>query len=93
MDTQNRVHSRSAGWLNLLGQFASLASTHYFMAYLISVIILLATGTATPKLPEGFDPETDDMPSAEGWFPTNKQFMGIYTACLLFTVSAWDGGV
>ncbi len=36
------------GWLNLLGQFASLASTHYFMAYIICTIVLLATGTATP---------------------------------------------
>ncbi|KAG2482254.1 hypothetical protein HYH03_018798 [Edaphochlamys debaryana] len=36
------------GWLNLLGQIASLASTHYFMAYTISTIVLLATGTAAP---------------------------------------------
>lgn len=42
------VPRHTPGWLNLLGQFASLASTHYFMAYIISTIALLATGTATP---------------------------------------------
>ncbi|GLC56117.1 hypothetical protein PLESTB_001066200 [Pleodorina starrii] len=86
------------GWLNLLGQIASLASTHYFMAYIISVIALLSTGTATPtpQLPTDssftpteakagdYDYETAYGP---GWFPNNKQFMGIYTACLIITAT------
>ncbi|GLI62318.1 hypothetical protein VaNZ11_004926 [Volvox africanus] len=75
------------GWLNLLGQIASLASTHYFMAYVISVIVLLSTGTATPELPEGAIPDYDEMPKGPGWFPSNKQFMGIYTGCLLLTAT------
>ncbi|EFJ50420.1 amino acid carrier 3 [Volvox carteri f. nagariensis] len=76
------------GWLNLLGQIASLASTHYFMAYIISMIILLSTGTAAPTLPKGIEQGTDyDVPEGSGWFPDNKQFMGIYTACLVFTAT------
>ena len=35
-----------AGWLNLLGQFASLSSTHYVMTLIIEVIVMLSTGTA-----------------------------------------------
>ncbi|KAG2436300.1 hypothetical protein HXX76_006611 [Chlamydomonas incerta] len=79
------------GWLNLLGQFASLASTHYFMAYIISTIALLATGTATPPPEEQVDENGDlldyaDMPAGPGWVPKNgKVFFGIYSACLFTT--------
>ncbi|GFR47638.1 hypothetical protein Agub_g9380 [Astrephomene gubernaculifera] len=85
------------GWLNLLGQIASLASTHYFMAYIISTIVLLATGTATPQqqvegaegsalLPADYSGGGEGA-EGSGWFPNNKQFMGIYTACLVLTAS------
>ncbi|KXZ54383.1 hypothetical protein GPECTOR_5g461 [Gonium pectorale] len=76
------------GWLNLLGQIASLASTHYFMAYIVSTIVLLSTGTATPQLdPEQPIPDDYDMPAGPGWYPNHKQFFGIYAACLFTTAT------
>ncbi|GIL93046.1 hypothetical protein Vretifemale_20527 [Volvox reticuliferus] len=57
------------------------------MAYVISVIVLLSTGTATPELPEGVIPDNNEMPEGRGWFPDNKQFMGIYTGCLVLTAT------
>ncbi|GIL66299.1 hypothetical protein Vafri_19898 [Volvox africanus] len=57
------------------------------MAYIISVIVLLSTGTATPELPEGVIPDYGEVPEGPGWFPNNKQFMGIYTGCLVLTAT------
>lgn len=69
------------GWLNLLGQIASVASTHYFMAYILTSIALLCTGTAA--LPAGSPPPDDDYTLGPGWEPTINQFFAIYTGCLL----------
>lgn len=52
------------GWLNLLGQIASLASTHYFTAQLLQTFILLSTGTATPSPSDYSPPPPPDAPGA-----------------------------
>ncbi|MEW5305595.1 MAG: hypothetical protein WDW36_008127 [Sanguina aurantia] len=57
------------GWLNLLGQIASLSAAHFEMATLISTMIMLNTGTA----------------AGDGIVLTTGQLLGVYAGCLLLT--------